>query len=155
VTQSQPNPAQPNPERSTREPTDAELEQLRGELQVEFMELRDDLDNTDVRQLTLLIYLIPVVGFLPAIWTLYRRLGDRRQQSVSRLSVTLAMGWLLGYLLLNVGADLSSSAALPLLLMSSVLTSGYFLINISLMVQLLRRKRLHIPGISRLSDRLP
>ncbi|NEQ96252.1 MAG: hypothetical protein F6K30_05945 [Cyanothece sp. SIO2G6] len=119
------------------------------------MEIRDELDNDDVRRLTLFVYLIPIVGFIPALWTLYRRLGDRPQQSVSRLSVTLAMGWLLGYLLLNLGANTSPNLTLPLLLISSLLTSGYFLTNIWLMVQLFRRKRLWLPGISRLSDRLP
>ncbi|NET50285.1 MAG: hypothetical protein F6K09_16610, partial [Merismopedia sp. SIO2A8] len=81
--------------------------------------------------------------------------GDRHQQSVSRLAVTLALGWLLGYLLLNVGANTASSNAFPLLVLSSLLTSSYFLINIGLMLQLLRRKRLRVPGISWLSDRLP
>ncbi|MEB3232432.1 MAG: hypothetical protein VKJ64_15585 [Leptolyngbyaceae bacterium] len=142
-------------QKQTPQPTDAEVERLRGELQAELMEMRDELDNDDVRRLTLFVYLIPVIGFLPALWTLYRRLGDRHQQSVSRLSVTLAMGWLLGYLLLNLGANTDPNLTLPLLLISSLLTSGYFLTNIWLMVQLLRRKRLWLPGLSRLSDRLP
>lgn len=143
-------------EGKTQSPTEPELEHLRGELQNEFMAMRDDLDNEDMRRLTLFLYLIPVIGFLPAVWTLYRRLGDRHQQSVSRLSVTLAMGWLLSYLMVNLGATTTSpSVALPLLVVSSLLTSGYFLINIGLMIQLLRRKRLWVPGISRWSDRLP
>ena len=142
--------------RAMRSPTDPELERLRGELQAEFMEMRDELDNDDVRRLTLFLYLIPVVGFFPAVWTLYRRLGDRHQQSVSRLSVTLAMGWLLSYLMVNLGATTANpNVALPLLIVSSLLTSGYFLVNIGLMIQLLRRKRLWLPIISRWSDRLP
>lgn len=135
--------------------SEPELERLRGEVQAEFMDMRDELENDDIRRLTLFLYLIPVVGFFPAVWTLYRRLGDRQQQSVSRLSVTLAMGWLLSYLLTNIGASTSSNAALPLLMISSLLTSGYFLVNIGLMIQLLRRKRLWLPLISRWSDRLP
>ncbi|NEP76478.1 MAG: hypothetical protein F6K29_34025, partial [Okeania sp. SIO2G5] len=104
----------------------------------------------------LFLYLIPVIGFFPAVWTLYRRLGDRHQQSVSRLSVTLAMGWLLSYLMVNLGATTTSpNMVLPLLIVSSLLTSGYFLVNIGLMIQLLRRKRLWLPVISRWSDRLP
>ena len=140
---------------SVRSP-EPDLERLRGEIQAEFMDLRDDLDNDDVRRLTLFLYLIPVIGFFPAVWTLYRRLGDRHQQSVSRLSVTLAMGWLLSYLMVNLGATTTSpNVALPLLIVSSLLTSGYFLVNIGLMIQLLRRKRLWLPVISRWSDRLP
>ena len=141
---------------ASQSPTEADLERLRGEIQEEFMEMRDGLDNDDMRQLTLFLYLIPVVGFFPAVWTLYRRLGDRHQQSVSRLSVTLAMGWLLSYLVVNLGASTTSTnVALPLLIVSSLLTSGYFLVNIGLMVQVLRRKRLWLPIISRWSDRLP
>lgn len=140
---------------STPQP-EPDLERLRGEIQAEFMDMRDDLDNDDVRRLTLFLYLIPVIGFFPAVWTLYRRLGDRHQQSVSRLSVTLAMGWLLSYLMVNLGATTTSpNVALPLLIVSSLLTSGYFLVNIGLMIQLLRRKRLWLPVISRWSDRLP
>lgn len=135
--------------------SDPELERLRGDVQTELMEMREELDNDDIRRLTLFLYLIPVVGFFPAVWTLYRRLGDRHQQSVSRLSVTLAMGWLLSYLITNLSASTSPHAALPLLMISSLLTSGYFLVNIGLMIQLLRRKRLWLPLISRWSDRLP
>ena len=140
----------------SQSPTEPELERLRGEIQAEFMDMRDALDNDDMRQLTLFLYLIPVVGFFPAVWTLYRRLGDRHQQSVSRLSVTLAMGWLLSYLIVNLGATTTSpNMALPLLIVSSLLTSSYFLVNIGLMIQVLRRKRLWLPIISRWSDRLP
>ncbi|MGF1496710.1 MAG: hypothetical protein ACFB8W_07775 [Elainellaceae cyanobacterium] len=115
----------------------------------------ESLGNGDLRRIGLFLYLLPVVGFFPALWTLYRRQGDRQQRAVSRLAVTLALGWLLSYLLLNTGAQASDSLALPLLIMSSLLTSGYFLVNIGLMVQLWRRKRLWLPGVSRLGDRLP
>ncbi|MEM9215725.1 MAG: hypothetical protein AAGD25_15465 [Cyanobacteria bacterium P01_F01_bin.150] len=137
-------------------PTDPELERLRGELQDEFMDMRDELDNEDVRRLTLFLYLVPVAGFFPAVWTLYRRLGDRQQQSVSRLSVTLTMTWLLSYLVVNLGATTASpNMAFTLLIVSSLLTSGYFLVNIGLMLQLFRRKRLWLPVLSQWSDRLP
>ena len=142
-------------ENQERELPESELERLRGEIQLEFLEMRDALDNTDVRRLALFLYLVPVIGFIPALWTLYQRLGDRHQQSVSRLSITLTLGWLFGYILLNMGAHTSPNLAVPLLIASSLLTSGYFLLNIGLMIQLLRRKRLWLPGISRISDRLP
>ena len=60
----------------------------------------DPLENSDLNRLQLFIYLVPVVGFFPALWTLYRRHGTREQQAVSRLSVTLAFGWLFAYILL-------------------------------------------------------
>ncbi len=69
--------------------------------------------------------------------------------------VTLALGWLIGYLLLGVGAETAESLSLPLLITSSLLTSGYFLVNLWLMVRLWQRKSLRLPIVSKLSDRLP
>lgn len=110
---------------------------------------------TDLKRVQLFVYLIPVLGCFPALWTLYRGQGDREQQNASRLAITLAMGWMLGYLLLGAGAQGEIHTALPLLILSSLLTSGYFLANIWLMVRLWRSQSLRLPGISRLSDRLP
>jgi hypothetical protein len=115
----------------------------------------DPFDNEDLKHLQLFFYFLPVIGFFPALWMLYRRQGDRHHKTASRLAVTLALGWLLGYLLLGVGAETSEALSLPLLLMSSFLTSGYFLVNIWLMVRVWRRKSLKLPLVSRLSQRLP
>ncbi|NJO39992.1 MAG: hypothetical protein HC769_25375 [Cyanobacteria bacterium CRU_2_1] len=119
------------------------------------MNPKDRYKEQDLRRLQMFIYLVPVVGFFPALWTLYRGQGDREQRNVSRLAITLSFAWVLGYLLLNAGSQASSSLTLPLLIMSSLLTSGYFLVNIWLMVRLWQRKSLRLPGISRLGDRLP
>lgn len=100
----------------------------------------------------LFYYLIPVVGFFPSLWTLYRRQGTRDQLIVSRLSVTLAFGWLLGHLLLQTGAQTTESITLPLLLVSSVLTSSYFVLSVWLMIRLWQRRSLKIPGISHVAD---
>jgi hypothetical protein len=102
----------------------------------------------------LFYYLIPVVGFFPSLWTLYRRQGTREQMTVSRLSVTLAFTWLLGHLLLQTGAHNTESITLPLLLVSSVLTSSYFVISVWLMIRLWQRRSLKIPGISHVADRV-
>lgn len=115
----------------------------------------DPFENSDIKHLQLFVYLIPIVGFFPAFWTLYRRSGTRQQRNLSRLVITLALGWLFGYLLLGAGAQASESLSLPLLLTSSLFTSGYFLVNIWLMVRLWQRKPLRLPMISPLSDRLP
>jgi hypothetical protein len=113
----------------------------------------DPLENPNLQRLQLLIYLVPVIGFFPALWTLYRKQGTREQQAVSRLSVTLALGWLLGYiLLLSAGAQSSEFWTLRLLVMNSLLTSGYFLVSIGLMVRLLQRKPPRLPGISRFAE---
>ena len=112
----------------------------------------DPLENSDLQHLQLFIYLVPVVGIFPALWTLYRRQGTRGQQVVSRLSVTLAFGWLLGYILLASGAQFSEFWTLRLLFMNTLLTSGYFLVNIGLMVRLWQRKLPRLPGISRVAE---
>ncbi len=88
----------------------------------------------------LLIYLIPVIGFFPSLWTLYRRQGSREQLAASRLSITLAFTWFLGYLLLATGAETSDFFALRLLILNSFLTSGYFLVSIWLIFRILQGK---------------
>lgn len=112
----------------------------------------DPLDNQELKRLQLFVYLVPVIGFLPALWTLYRRQGAREQQAVSRLSVTLALGWLLGYILLSAGAQTSEFWTLRLLFLNSLLTSGYFLVSIGLMVRLWQGKLPRLPGISRIAE---
>lgn len=119
----------------------------------------DPYKERPLERLQILVYLIPVIGFLPALWTLYRQQGSLEQQNASRLVVTLTLGWVLGYLLLGAGTQsvhgASTASTLSLLILSSLLTSGYFLANLWLMVRLWQRKSLRLPGISRLSDRIP
>jgi len=117
------------------------------------MKEHDPLENRDLQRLQLFIYLIPVLGFFPALWTLYRRQGTREQQSVSRLSVTLALSWLLAYILfLSAGTQASDFWAIRLLFLNSLFTSGYFLVSIWLMVRLRQRKLPRLPGISRVAE---
>lgn len=117
----------------------------------------DPLENQDINRLQMFFYLVPVVGVFPSLWTLYRRQGSREQQSVSRLSVTLALAWLSAYVLLGAGAqisEISQELTLRLLFMNSMLTSSYFLVCVWLMVRLSQRKQVRLPGISRLADRV-
>lgn len=102
----------------------------------------------------LLVYLIPVIGFFPSLWTLYRRQGSREQLSTSRLSITLAFTWFLGYLLLATGAETSDFFALRLLILNSFLTSGYFLVSIWLIYRLIQGKSKRLPGFSRFAERV-
>jgi ABC-type protease/lipase transport system fused ATPase/permease subunit len=121
------------------------------------------LESEDLDRLQIFIYLIPVLGFFPALWSLYRQTGrrsladnsERSRQNASRLAVTLAMSWIIGYAMLGAGAQAEESLTLPLLVTSSLLTSGYFLVNIWLMVRLWKGQAIRLPGISRLSDRIP
>ncbi|NET61044.1 MAG: hypothetical protein F6K47_34440 [Symploca sp. SIO2E6] len=112
----------------------------------------EPLSNQNLKRLTLFIYLVPIIGLLPALWTLYRRQGRREQQAVSRLSVTLAFGWLLSYILLSAGAQVSEFWSIRLLFMNTMFTSGYFLVSIGLMVRLWQGKSPRLPWVSRIAE---
>lgn len=116
-------------------------------------EEHDSLENSDLIRLQLFIYLVPVLGFFPSLWTLYRRQGTKEQLAVSRLSVTLALGWLLGYILLLSGAQVSEFWTLRLLFINSLLTSGYFLLSVGLMVRVWQRKLPRLPWISQIAEK--
>lgn len=100
----------------------------------------------------LLLYLIPVIGFFPSLWTLYRQQGSREQLAISRLSITLVFTWLLGYLLLATGAATSEFLTLRLLILNSFLTSSYFLVSIWLIVRVAKGKSKRLPFVSRFAS---
>jgi hypothetical protein len=100
----------------------------------------DRLEPDAIRHLQLFFYLLPIFGFFPAVWTLYRRSGSRQARSLSRFVVKFSFGWLVLYGLMGASALTSESAQLPLLLTASFLTSGYFVLNLVLMVRLWKRK---------------
>lgn len=108
----------------------------------------DRLEPDAVRHLQLFFYLLPVFGFFPALWTLYRRSGSRQERALSRFVVKFAMGWLLLYGLMGA-ASTSESVQLPLLLTASFLTSGYFVLNLVLMLRLWQRKSIALPLIGK------
>ncbi|MEO0407704.1 MAG: hypothetical protein AAF289_10165 [Cyanobacteria bacterium P01_A01_bin.135] len=105
-----------------------------------------------LRRLGLFVYLVPVLGSLPALWLIAQQRGDRQQRYLSRLSVTLTASWLMGYALLSLGNG-GGHALWPLLL-STFLTSGYFVVSLWLMVQLWQRRRPWLPGFTALSKRI-
>jgi hypothetical protein len=155
--------------------------------------MQPDSSDSDpnIDRVMLFLYLVPVFGCVPALWTLYRQpsrphsgprigldaqanLGDRAQsgnslrqelsatpkrqppeRQISRLAVTLGGTWLLASILLSAGAQTSEVPAVSTLVASTIVTSSYFLINLWLMVQLLRRRRVWLPGVSDWGDRLP
>ncbi len=111
--------------------------------------------QNDSSVLQLVLYMIPVVGFFPSLWTLYSRQGTREQLMASKLSITLMLTWILGYLLLATGAEQASNTlALRLLILNTFLTSGYFLVSAWLVVRTLRGKKQRVPGFSRLSEQI-
>ncbi|MFH7030717.1 MAG: hypothetical protein ACHBN1_36585 [Heteroscytonema crispum UTEX LB 1556] len=105
--------------------------------------------------LSLLWYSIPVIGFFPSLWTLYHRQGSQEQLAASRLSITLALTWLLGYLLLATGAATSDEiATVRLQILNSFLTSGYFLVSVWLMISAAKGKSKRLPGFSDFAQRV-
>ena len=81
----------------------------------------DTFGEDRLKQLKLYLYLLPVLGFFPALWQLYRRQGDRREQQVSRLAVMLMLGWLLTYAGLGWGADqLSGTTAFRVMFLNGL-----------------------------------
>lgn len=97
------------------------------------------------RHLELWIYLLPIVGVIPSLWTLYRpkskTLGYeeiyREQQKVSRLSISLVLLWLTSYSLLSLSAvNFSEVMSFRLLYTNAVITTGYFLTCTFLMTRL-------------------
>ena len=63
-------------------------------------------DNLDKFQLSL--YMLPVVGILPSLWTLSSQHGNLQQKKVSRLSINLMSIWLLMYISLWLGSNITS-----------------------------------------------
>ncbi|MEH1870414.1 hypothetical protein [Nostoc sp.] len=102
----------------------------------------------------LLLHLIPIIGFFPSLWTLYRGKGSREQLVISRMSITLALTWLLGYLLLSTGAATSDFFWLRLFILNSFLTSGYFLVSFWLILRLIQGKSGRLPGFTTLAERV-
>ncbi|MDM3861918.1 MAG: hypothetical protein PT118_19255 [Aphanizomenon gracile PMC644.10] len=109
--------------------------------------------DTDISKTQLVLYLIPIVGFFPSLWTLYQGQGSRDQLAISRLSITLALIWMLGYLLLTTGSA-TNFLTLRFLILNSFLTSGYFLVSIWLIFRVIQGKSCRLPGFSNLAERV-
>ena len=118
------------------------------------MKKTDLLESPETERQKLFVYVIPVIGVFPSLWTLYRRQGSLVQRSVSRLAVTLALGWLLAHFLIEAGSNTTESLRIPLLLTSSVLTTSYFIVCLGLMIRLWKRQPLWLPGVSQVAERL-
>lgn len=131
----------------------SDSQSLENNPKVVYPNFSDDPLTAPTSRLSLYIYLIPIVGFFPALWTLYRRQASREQLAVSRLSVTLAATWLCSYLLLGFGAE-AEFLTFRLLILNSFLTSGYFLVSVWLMFRLVRGKSARLPGFSRWAEQL-
>lgn len=111
--------------------------------------------ETRLETLKLVIYLVPIFGFFPSLWSLYVKQGGKREANVSKTAVTLALAWMVIYVLTTAGSQASDIASTRLLVTSLLATTGYFITNLWLMVRLLQGGSGRLPGISKLGDRLP
>jgi len=119
------------------------------------MKNSDPFRDNSLKQLQLSAYLVPVLGSILALWTIYSHQGSREQKSVSRLSITLTSMWLLVYSLLWAGAEQADQLlSIRLLYINGLLTSGYFLVCLVLMIRLLQGKLPRLPGISRIAEKV-
>ena len=94
------------------------------------------------RYLKLWIYLLPIVGIIPAVWTLYRLPKKpideyREQKKASLLSIKLALIWLISYASLGLGAASTSEIiSFRLLYANAIITTAYFVTCTVLMARL-------------------
>lgn len=162
------NPFDPSQDPSSQDPLSTEL--------LEHVErIPDEVDRVlslrrrEQTRLQSILYLIPFVGFVPAIWGLYHRSpskfarsvpashGDRFQRQeteAAQLAVSTGGLWAIVTVLLSLGSATGDTVGITPLVLASLLTSGYFLTNVWLMTQILRRQRIYLPGLSEAGQRL-
>ena len=110
-----------------------------------------EIESKKLQKLHLWIYLLPVVGVVPSLWTLYRGKATYEQKKASRLCVVLLLLWLVSYISLFVSASQTSEIlAFRLLYTNALITSSYFLICFGLMFRLRQGKTPSLPLVSSL-----
>lgn len=116
----------------------------------------DPFFERPLQRLWLFIYLIPVVGMAPALWTLQRRQqASREQVQTSRLAIALGLCWFLVYGLLGLEAQqVSDVMHFRLLFFNGIATTGYILVCCALMVRVWRRQTVKLPVVSAWASRL-
>lgn len=101
----------------------------------------DPFYEQKLKKLQLLLYLMPLVGWLPALWTLSRQQGTTEQRSLSRVSLSLNLAWLLAFSLLWMSSTQAPEVlSLRLLYLNGLLTSGYILACLGLSIRLWQGK---------------
>lgn len=110
----------------------------------------DPFNERKLKQTQLYIYLIPVLGLIPSLWTLSKGQADAHEKSVSRLSVGLTLSWLLIYTLLWGSANQTSELlSFRLAYINALVSSGYFLACFALMFGLWRGKKVRWFGLKK------
>ncbi|MEL4898297.1 hypothetical protein [Crocosphaera sp. Alani8] len=101
----------------------------------------DPFQEGKLEKLAQITRLIPVVGWVPALWTVYHHQGSRQVLSVSRFSLRLTVIWAIAYGLLWLSSlQTSETFMLRLLYLNGLLTSGYILVCLGFMFRVWQRK---------------
>ena len=112
-------------------------------------------DRQELKNLMLLLYLMPVFGVGPALWTLSQPERPKAERALSRMAIKLMMAWFAGTVMLDVGVENMEGLRLPLLIASSVLTSGYFVMNLGLMLRLWQGRTIDSASIPNSAQNTP
>jgi hypothetical protein len=119
------------------------------------MKDNDPFNEQKLNRFKLTFYLLPVVGCLPSVLALYGKQGGKEQKAVSRLSISLTSIWAIAYFSLFLGASQTTEfMMLRLLYLNGLLTTGYILTCLVMMLRLWQGKTVRLPGISADSARL-
>lgn len=105
-----------------------------------------------LQQAKLLLCLLPVIGWTFSLWQLTRPQTNSQTKQVSRLSITLTLGWLIAYFALATGNswDASQIWHIRLLYTNTLLTSGYLITSVLLMAIILQGRQPKLPGLNKL-----
>jgi len=115
-------------------------------------EAHQNLQDPYGDRLWLYLCLAPIVGVVPALWTLKAapEPRDRRQVAVARTAIFLAALWAMGNLTCTMGSNWGAElGGVPLIALgSTAISSGYFLCCIWLMGCVWRRRSLRLGWVS-------
>ena len=115
--------------------------------------MSESFDRKEIKNLMLLFYLMPVFGAGLSLWTLSNPNASSSERALSRLAMKLMLTWFAGTVMLDVGVENIDALKLPLLIVSSLFTSGYFVLNLGLMLRLWQGRSIDLPFFGRVSRR--
>ena len=115
--------------------------------------MSESFDRKEIKNLMLLFYLMPVFGAGLSLWTLSNPNASSSERALSRLAMKLMLTWFAGTVMLDVGVENIDALKLPLLLISSLFTSGYFVLNLGLMLRLWQGRSIDLPFFGRVGRR--
>jgi preprotein translocase subunit SecG len=95
------------------------------------------------------------VGIIPAILTLSNSQSKTRQKQISRRTIALAITWLSLYILLFIGSDTTSGIlAFQLLYANALITTGYFITCLILILRSKPQNSLKINSLRKNNDKI-